>query len=103
LQQVYGRDRFGMDAYKFDLPEGDYIVRLHFAEGWFDSAGRRVFDVQVNGETVLDGFDIYNEAGGAYRAIHRDFDIEVGRKDLIISFEPVQDNPSINGIEIFRK
>jgi hypothetical protein len=103
LQQLYLRERYGMDAYRFDLPEGRYVVRLHFAEGWVKGPGQRVFDVKINGKTVLDDFDIFEQAGGQRRAIHRDIAVDVGGKGLTISFEKIEDNPSINGIEIHRR
>jgi beta-galactosidase len=103
MDQLYGRERYGMDAYRFDLPPGGYVVRLHFAEGWVQGSDQRVFDVKMNGETVLDGFDIFEEAGGRRKAIHRDLEVEVGHKGLAIGFDKVADNPQVNGIEIFRK
>lgn len=54
------------------LPNGNYTVRLYFAELFFGcpgegssgGAGARVFDVAIEGRTVLRDFDIYAEAGG---------------------------------------
>lgn len=47
-----------------------YTVRLHFAEPAKSTAeGERVFDVTVQGETVLSEYDIVAETGGALRGI----------------------------------
>ena len=48
-----------------DGPGGKYTVRLHFAEIEDIAPGRRVFDVDLQGKTVLPKFDIAAEAGGA--------------------------------------
>jgi hypothetical protein len=40
-----------------------YTVLLHFAEFYFTAAGGRVFNVAINGTSVLSNFDIYALAG----------------------------------------
>jgi hypothetical protein len=50
-----------------------YKVRLHFAEPEDVAAGARVFDVFVQGQKVLDDFDIIVAAGGARRGVVREF------------------------------
>ena len=49
--------------YTFTVENGIYEVILHFAEIYATVAGFRVFDVAVQGETVIDDLDIYNETG----------------------------------------
>ncbi|KAI3865170.1 hypothetical protein MKX03_016110 [Papaver bracteatum] len=56
--------------YGFCLLNGNYIVKLHFAEIIFDandsygSLGRRVFDIYVQGKLELKDFVIVKAAGG---------------------------------------
>ncbi|HVK20559.1 MAG TPA: carboxypeptidase regulatory-like domain-containing protein [Actinokineospora sp.] len=52
-------------GYRYDnLPAGTYQVRLDFAEFKTDlTAGRRVFDVSVNGTMVLPNYDIVARVG----------------------------------------
>lgn len=50
-----------------------YTVRLYFSETENQEAGRRVFDVKVQGKTVLENFDIVKEAHGPRRAIVKQF------------------------------
>ncbi|KAI3842744.1 hypothetical protein MKW98_015411 [Papaver atlanticum] len=56
--------------YGFCLVNGNYIVKLHFAEIIFyandsyGSLGRRIFDVYVQGKLELKDFDIVRAAGG---------------------------------------
>ncbi|XP_068640939.1 probable LRR receptor-like serine/threonine-protein kinase At1g53430 isoform X2 [Aristolochia californica] len=57
--------------YGFCLQEGNYTVGLHFAEIVFtdnetySSVGRRLFDVSIQGQIMLNDFDIEKEAGGS--------------------------------------
>ena len=66
-------------------------VRLWFAEPSPDgAAGRRVFDVSLQGRKVLEGFDPVREAGGARRSVMREFaDIAIGA-ELEIGLTPRQ-------------
>lgn len=86
----------------FDLPSGRYILRMHFAEGFHDQAGKRLFDVALNGRKVLEKMDIHDQAGGKMKAIHRDIPVQVGAKGLEVEFVKIADNPSLNGLEIFK-
>ncbi len=62
----YGKDKL---QYEFQLPDGEYLVELYFIEPWLGVGGgmnakaMRLFDVAINGKTVLHDLDIWNEAG----------------------------------------
>ena len=72
----FGRHRLWYD---FPLPDGEYRIELYFAEPWHGKNGRssddyeglRIFDVAVNGETIIDDLDPWAEAGycGALKRI----------------------------------
>lgn len=51
----------------------EYNVRLYFADLENEQAGQRVFDIKLQGQVVLDKFDLVKEAGGSYRAVVREF------------------------------
>jgi hypothetical protein len=51
-------------------------VTLRFAEVTLSGPGKRVFDVAINGRTVLQDFDIAASAGGIRRAYDRTFEVE---------------------------
>ncbi|RWR96265.1 Protein kinase domain-containing protein [Cinnamomum micranthum f. kanehirae] len=65
--------------YGLCLGNGNYIVKLHFAEIVFtddrtySSIGKRIFDVYIQGELVLKDFNIEDEAGGTHRAVVKNF------------------------------
>ena len=61
--RVYQTCRLGNLAYRLDMPDGTYDVTLMFAELQYDAPGKRVFDVKINGKTVLDKLDIFAAAG----------------------------------------
>jgi hypothetical protein len=54
-------------------PAATYTVRLYFAEPEHRQPGDRIFSVQVQGNTVLDGFDIARAAGGPRQAVVKEF------------------------------
>jgi len=102
--QIFQTERYSMSAYEFNLPNGKYTVRLHFAEtftGIMD-VGQRVYSFAVQGQEPEKDFDIFKEAGGPYKAIQREYKgVEVTDGKLRITFTPNIENPTINGIEIF--
>ena len=55
-----------------DAPRG-YTVSLHFAEPGQAAKGERVFDVAIQGKTVLKSFDVADAAGGALRGVVKTF------------------------------
>lgn len=89
----------GPFQYQFSVPNGTYTVNLKFAEIFFTSAGRRIFDVAINNQIVLPNFDPA-QAGGAFTAVDRQFPVSVGNGQIVIQFTPVLDLPTISGIEI---
>jgi diguanylate cyclase (GGDEF)-like protein len=83
------------------IPGARYLVRLHFAEGYWEEAGERLFDVAINGRTVLKDFDIIGEAGAIYAAIVKEFIAVPGEGGVIaIDFRSVRDIAKVSGIEI---
>jgi len=100
--KVYLNECYSMAGYVFKLPAGKYTVRLHFAETYdgITADGERVFDISINGKVALKDFDVFKEAGGAFKPVIKEIKgIEVKDK-LAIDFETNIQNPEINGIEI---
>jgi endoglucanase len=101
--KIYQTEHYAMDRFVAEVPNGTYAVRLHFAETYEDIAsdGPRVFDVKIQGQTVLSGFDVAKTAGGVQKALVKEFKgIQVSDGIIDISFVANQQNPEINGIEI---
>lgn len=59
---VYESVRHADHRYEFpDLPNGDYVVRLHFTDGF--QSRERAMDYRIEGKQVIDDFSIYDAAG----------------------------------------
>jgi len=63
-------------------------VRLHFAELDDVSAGERVFDVKVQGKTVIRGLDVVEQAGGPRRALVKQIPDVLAKGTLVLEFVP---------------
>ncbi|RWR96285.1 putative leucine-rich repeat receptor-like serine/threonine-protein kinase isoform X1 [Cinnamomum micranthum f. kanehirae] len=78
--------------YGLCLWNGNYTVKLHFAEIVFtddrtySSLGKRIFDVYIQGKLVLKDFNIEDEAGGTHRAVVKNFTAIVATNTLEIRF-----------------
>ncbi|XP_050147220.1 probable LRR receptor-like serine/threonine-protein kinase At1g56130 isoform X3 [Malus sylvestris] len=78
--------------YGLGLQNGPYTVTLHFAETDFDkriqqtweSLGRRVFDIYIQGTRTKKDFDISKEASGVNVGIKRRFNVSVSENYLEI-------------------
>jgi hypothetical protein len=106
---LYSTERFGNFNYSFPVAEGSYTAILHLSEAYHGPSnpggggvGSRIFDVYFNGVTLLKDFDIDKEAGGANRALRKEFH---GLKPnalgkLVFTFQPIRNYPCVNAIEI---
>ncbi|OMO49820.1 hypothetical protein COLO4_38354 [Corchorus olitorius] len=79
--------------YGLGLENGDYTVRLQFAEtqitnanaSTWESLGRRIFDIYIQGNRVSEDFDIKKEAGGFSNfAVIKEFKAHVSENYLEI-------------------
>ena len=108
--ELYRSERYGHFTYTIPVADNTrYTVTLKFCESWFGpgrpgggGTNSRLFDVYLNGRTLLRNFDIYKESGGSLRAFDRTFrGIEpTAQGKLFFQFVPVQNYALINGIEI---
>ena len=98
---IYKSERYSMTAFSYPVPNGKYIVRLHFAETYegITGAGQRVFSFNVEGKEFKD-FDVWAKAGGPFLAYVETVNVEVTDGKLDITFTANVQNPEINGIEI---
>jgi hypothetical protein len=88
--------------YSFDVPNGNYVVNLYFAENYTGALrqGARVFDVLLEGSNVERNFDIYSVAG-ANTAHIRSYEVSVVDGQLNMEFLHGVENPTISAIEVF--
>jgi|GEM_PF-426534 len=98
---LYLSERYGNMVYSIPVGNGNYTVRLHFAEifNGNQAVGDRLFDVEIEGSQVLDDYDIFATAG--FRtAVIETFTASVSDGNLDIEFINVVDNAKISAIEI---
>lgn len=91
--------RFGRHKlqFKFPVPDGRYRIELYFVEPWHgtggsaktDMEGLRIFDVAVNGQTLIDDLDIWAEVGHD-AALKKVVYADVKGGELLIDFPEVK-------------
>lgn len=106
---IFAAERYGHFTYAIPVDARDrYTLILHFAELYFGSGasgdggvGSRVFRVLCNGNTLLDNFDIYKEAGSLHALIKTFSHLKpTAQGKLNITFEPIANNATVSGIEV---
>ena len=88
--------------WNFPVSNGNYEVRLYFAENYSGtgSPGERVFDVVIEDILALDDYDVVADAGAMFVGVMQSFEVEVTDELLTIDLLHVIENPAIKGIEI---
>lgn len=115
---VYQTQQTGIQQYRLDVPPGKYEVKLHFAEllggkvkippynlsddERDDKIKRRIFNVNVNGKSVLSKFNIAQDYGLAKAVVKSTTIVVNGTESVIIEFEPVEGEPVLNALQLIR-
>jgi len=111
IPALYSGERHGNFSYAIPVAPGSYTVKLHFLEAFFspliaDAAcggvGCRVFDVTCNGVLLLQDFDIFQAAPGAFRPVVREFHglHPNGQGKLLLAFSPKMNYAEVRAIEV---
>jgi len=97
---IYQSEINGLAKYVVRIPNGKYKIKLMFAENYYSAAGKRVFDVYVQGNLAVNALDIFKEAG-AKTALEKVIDnVEVKDHQLDVHFAAQIERPLLNGIVI---
>jgi Malectin domain/Malectin-like domain len=107
-QAVYQTKRTGSNGVGFTyvIPQltvgRNYNVRLHFVESSATGTGGRLFNVVLNGNTVLPNFDIFAAAGAQFKAVIKEFVTTPNSTgNIVIAYNYGSAlNPIANGIEV---
>lgn len=99
--ELYRSEHYSMDAFKQPLPNGKYLVKLHFAETFegIQGPGERVFSFEVEGKPFAN-FDPWVKSGGFAKAYVETVPVDIADGALNIKFTPQVENPQICAIEI---
>jgi outer membrane protein assembly factor BamB len=106
---VSGLRQFTLPLAEPEDGKARYTVRLAFAELDHEAAGKRVFDIKLQGKVVAEGFDVFREAGGKNRPVVKEFTGIDAADKLTVEFpsktpSPAPDQlPILQGIEVERE
>ncbi|ODR82589.1 hypothetical protein BG842_17930 [Haladaptatus sp. W1] len=92
--------------YRFPVENGQYEVRLYFAETYLDDylnrrVGPRKFSVEIGDEEVLHDYDMYKELGHD-RGTMKSFTVKVEEGVINVRFKHKKEDPMLSGISIVR-
>src|SRR5207253_2596925 len=107
---IYKSERYSMDDFHIPVPNGKYILKLHFSE---DYDGNTTADARQFTYAVKDGdaktgkvikevkdFSPWKAAGAQFKAYVDTIPVTVTNKMITITFTQQVENPQINAIEV---
>jgi hypothetical protein len=106
---LFATERYGHFTYAIPVDTRDrYTLIFHFVEFYFGpqtpgggGVGSRLFRVMCNGQTLLDNFDIYKEAGSLHVLTKAFYHMKPSAQGkLNLTFEPLVNNATVSGIEV---
>jgi arabinoxylan arabinofuranohydrolase len=100
---LFNNERYGAISYTIPgfTAGSSYNVTLYFAETYLTAAGGRLFNVSINGASILSSFDIFATAGAQNKAIAKSITTAADSSgQIVIQFTAATENPKINGIAI---
>lgn len=97
---LYQSERAGKQfGYRIPVANGDYTVRLHFAEIYWKNPGSRIFSVMLEGRPMISGLDLCGAAGPG-GVLVRETQQNVADGFLDLAFSAQLDAAKISAIEI---
>lgn len=104
-EAVYRTARHSRSVFSYCVgnlePDRAYLLRLHFAEIYWQEPGRRYFDVSVNGRPLLERMDVRAAGGSDHIASVRELFVRAdARGYLNIRLTARRDNAVINALEV---
>jgi hypothetical protein len=98
--ELYQSERYGKSfSYRFSVNNGIYQVTLKFAETYWTTPNQRVFDVAINGQSLITHLDIVSKVGAA-TAYDVTFPVVVTQGQILMQFTAVIDNAKVSAIKI---
>jgi len=101
---IFQSYRWGNQTWNIPVPAaGTYTVNLRFVANSGETTTNRIFDVAVEGGTVLSGFNIRQAAGGLNKALTIPIDVVVTDGTLNVQFTSIEGQAKINAISVVPK
>ncbi len=99
---IFKSELNGAAEYRVRVPNGKYAVFLMMSENYFTAAGKRLFDIAVQGVVVEKNLDLFAKVGKGvqYQKVVPNVSVTEGMLD--IHFMSLVDNAIINGIAIIQ-
>lgn len=96
-------------SYIFPVPNGDYVVRLHFAEIYWGApgfginggVGSRIMNVYLENQLQLANFDVTREVGGGATALVENIPVTVKDSTLNVDFTALINRPMVVAVEVY--
>jgi hypothetical protein len=111
--ELYRSEHYSMDSYTVKVPNGSYLVKLHYSEDYdgITDPSMRLFTYAVidgpatGGKTIKEvkDFSPWKAAGGQFKAYVDTVPVDVTSGLISIKFTPQVENPQINAIEVVPK
>ena len=109
--ELFMTEAYNVDSYRFKVPRGKYKVRLYLKVGYRKGfkPGIFVFDVAIQGKTVLENFDMFAAFNGDFHRVSiKEFtNVEASNGDLEIAFTNDENHDPtarlVNAIEVIRE
>jgi Malectin domain len=107
--EIYRSEHYSMDAYHIKVPNGSYLLKLHFSEDYegITDPTMRLFTYAVkdgdsNGKLVKEvkDFSPWKASGAQFKAYVDAVKVNVTSGQITITFTPQVENPQINAIEV---
>ncbi len=91
---------YALTNYDLKIPDGKYKLTLKFCEIYYNEKGKRIFNIAIQNNPVINSFDIFARVGNG-KALDLTFEnIRVSDGKLNIKFDYITDYPSLAGIVI---
>lgn len=98
---LYQTERYGDLTYEIPVTNATYDVKLHFVEMFHSMAVARQFSVNVEGQPVLQNFDLFAEVGHDVAHDVTASGVMVADESLTIELTSQIDNATISGFAIY--
>lgn len=115
---LYQTQRVGIDSFKIDVPNGFYSIYCYWAildsrkqapliynlgnDAINIDAGENIFDLSINGQSVLCGFNPEQESKDKYGIIKKFYINVTDEKGITINFNSLKGKPILNALRIYR-
>lgn len=95
---IFNSERYGDFSYQIPVSSGDYTVQLGMAEIYQTDAGARAFNVDIQGNRVIEGLDIFARVGHDALLLTEPFEVSVYGDRLDIEVTALIDNGTLSSI-----